>query len=161
MFRGVSAGNERQRMDNSLERKQIWAQTVEILFSCTDKFQIQALRVLPWKHWMTKNAKLRTLQSSRKEFAPPIYRLIPEWLFHSVRMNTPVIVWAAGKSFITPFEASTRNSQQWGLRTSSRISSLALAGEAKDLVSSNPVVRGGRIQTGCLWVTSAVPKIKE
>lgn len=116
---------------------------------------------------MNKNANLRTLQSSRKGVAPCSLQTRSWALFYSVRVSSPNIVLAVGKSFIPPLEASARNSQQWDLHTFFRTSSLAFAGDAKELVTSaasRENAREGRVQrlpVLPLWVTSAASKTKE
>lgn len=148
-------------MDNSLQRKQIWSQSTEVLFSRTDRVQMQALRGLSQKHWMTENWNLRALQSSRRGVASHSLQTRSWALFHSVAVNRPVIVLAVGKSFIPPLETSARNSQQWDLQTSFRTSSLAFAGDGKELVSSTAGLkstREDRVQKLAvlpLWVTAA------
>lgn len=84
-----------------------------------------------------------------------------------MRANRAVIALAVGKSFITPLEASARNTQKWDLQTFFRISSLAFAGDAKELVSSttsDKSTREGRDQRLAvlsLLVISTASKIKE
>lgn len=133
-------------MDNSLGKKQLWAQAVEVSFSCTKT----RLRCKLWgiyyenTEWL-KMQSLGHCQSSRKEVAPPVYRVIPGCLSFS-ESEQPyhfAMSWKVRRQWLSSslhsrpvLGTDKQNSQWWGLQNFLSTSSLAFAGEAKEVVSS-------------------------
>lgn len=162
-------------MDNSLQRKQLWAQAVEVSFSCTKT----RLRCKLWgiyydnTEWL-KMQSLGHCQSSRKE-APPSYT--HSWvclLFSESEQSCHAMSCKVRRQQLSPslhsrsmLGTDKQSSQWWGLQTFLSISSHAFTGEAKEVVSSTnsrESVREGRVRRLAILflpLTSAAPKIKE
>ena len=165
-------------MDNALQRKQLWAQAVEVSFSCTKTRLRCKLRGIYYENteWL-KMQSLRHCQSSRKKVALPCLET-HSWASLSFSDSEQschyAMSWKVRRQWLSSslhsrpmLGTDKQNSQWWGLQTFLSISSLAFAGAAKEVVSSTnsrESVREGRVwrlAMFSLWVTSAAPKIKE
>lgn len=146
-------------MDNSPGKKQLWAQAVEVSFSCTKT----RLRCKLWgiyyenTEWL-KMQSLGHCQSRRKEVAPPCLQThswasLVQWertalsLCHELEVRRQ---WLSSSLHSRPVLGTDKqNSQWWGLQNFLSTSSLAFAGEAKEVVSSinsRESVKEGNVQ---------------